>query len=283
MVLKDVHDKQEDIPEAFRELYTEKNGKWECTGIQGMKTQADVDRVQTGLTKEREDHKATKGKLAVWGDMVHDDVVATLDRVPELEAAAKGKLDEAQIEEIVTRRVDGTIKSKLAPVERELKTVTAERDELKGENVKFLAANVTRTIHKTVRAALVESKVLPDAHEDALLLADRVFEVREDDKAIVTRDQVGVTPGLDPTGWLAEIQPRRRHWWPESVGGGAKGSGGGGGGFGGKNPWSYEGWNMTEQGRFIREHGRERADSMAKAAGTVIGGKKPAPKKASIA
>lgn len=279
MVLKDTHDKLDEIPEQFQELYTDKGGKFELTGIQGVKTQGDVDRVTESLRRQTDLHKETKAKLAVWADLDHDEITAKLDRLPELEAAAKGKLDEAEIEAIVTRRVDGTLKSKLAPGERKNKELEKANAELTEANAKFVAADRTRKVHDVVREALVASKVLPDAHEDALLLADRVFEIREDDGKVTTRDNIGITPGLDAAGWLTEIQDRRRHWWPDSVGGGSRGSGPGVGGPGGKNPWSFENWNMTDQGRYIREHGSERSEVLAKAAGTTVGGRKPLQKR----
>lgn len=279
MPLSAVHETIDDIPEAFRELYTEKNGKFELTGIMGIKTQLDIDRLQTSLTKEREEHKATKGRLAVWGDLDHDQTMATLDKVPELEAAAAGKLDDAAIQEIVDRRVDGTINSRTAPLDRQIKTLEARNAELEKENQGFRDANTKRTIHDSVRAAMVESKVIPEAHEDALMLSERVFEVREDDGAVVTKDGVGVTPGIEAPMWLQEMQEKRRHWWPASSGGGA---GGGSGGYGiptgSQNPWSNEGWNMTRQGQILRDKGRDYADQMAKAAGTTVGGTKPKPK-----
>lgn len=273
MALKAIHEKLDDIPDQYQDLYTEKDGKYELTGIQGIKTQGDVDRVTESLRRQTDLHKETKAKLAVWGELKHDDVRAQLDLIPELEAAAKDKLDEAKIEEIVTRRVDGTIRSKMAPVEREnaeLKKVNAEQGET---IVGHVAKDRSRTLHDQVHKALVASKVIPEAHEDALMLADRHFEVTEDG-AILTRDAGGITPGLDPTSWLTEIQEKRRHWWPESVGGGAKGSGGTGG-LGGKNPFSAENWNMTAQGQMLKEHGAEKTERMAKAAGTTVGGKKP--------
>lgn len=279
MALKDTHEKLEDIPEQFQELYIEKNGKWELTGIQGVKTQGDVDRINTSLTKERSDHKETKAKLAIWGDLDHGEVTSKLDSLPELEAAAKGKLDDAQIEEAVVRRVDGTIKSRLAGPERKIKELEKINGKLTEENTKFVAENRTRTIHDHVRTAMVGSKMILEAHEDALLLADRVFEISEEGK-VVTRDSVGVTPGLDAAGWLTEMQDKRRHWWPESVGGGSKGSGAGVVGVGGKNPWSFENWNMTEQGRLYKAHGQERCEQLARAAGTTFGGKQPLQKKA---
>jgi hypothetical protein len=125
-----------------------------------------------------------------------------------------------------------------------------------------------------VRGALKEAKTLPSAEDDVLLLAERVLEVTEDNR-VVTRDGVGVPPGLDAKAWLAEIQPRKPHWWPPSIGGGGKGSGPGGGFGGGPNPWSAEGWNLTEQGKLLKQHGREKADVLAKAAGTTVGGQRP--------
>ena len=271
-----LHATQEEIPEAFRELYTEKGGKWELTGISGVKTQADIDRMQTGLTTERDDHKATKAKLAVWGELDHADTMTKLDRIPELEAAAGDKLDEAGIEEIVSKRVEGTLASKLAPVERQLVTALKERDDFAGENKTFKTNNTRRKIHDTVRKSLVAQKVRSEAHEDALMLAERIMEVTEDGH-VVTRDNVGVAPGLDSDGWLAEIQDSRPHWWPDSQGGGARGSTGAGG-MTGKNPFSHDGWNMTAQGQLIREKGMDHAKKLAVAAGTTVGGPKP-PKK----
>lgn len=278
--LKDTHDSIEEIPEPYRELYTEKGGKWELTGIQGVKTAADVARVQASLVKERDAHKATKDRLSAWGDMDHDDVLAKLDRLPELEAAAKGKLDDNAIEEIVTRRVEGTLKSKMTPLERELTKLKREREEIAEENQKFRTAEISRKVRDDVRSALVAAKVRPEAHEDALLLAERIMEITEEGQ-VQTRDGVGVVPGLDPGSWLTEIQDKRPHWWPGSVGGGARGSTEKGG-FGGPNPWSAEGWNRTQQAQYIKAHGEEKATRMAQAAGTTMIGTRPKPRGASV-
>jgi hypothetical protein len=268
------YDKQEDIPETagFRELFTEKNGKWELTGITGIKTQADVDRVQVSLTKERDDHKATKTSLAVWGDLEHDDVLAKLDKYPDLEAAAAGKLDDAAIEEIVVRRVEGTLKSKLSPLERANKALEKSNGELTLTNAGFVAADTKRTVTDAMRKATKKAKILPEAEDDVLMYSG-MFEI-SDDGSVVTRDGVGVAPGLDADAWLGEIQERKPHWWPASQGGGARGTGGGSG-FQGKNPWTAEGWNMTEQGKLLKDKGKEYADRMAAAAGTTVGGLKP--------
>lgn len=277
MALKAIHDSLDDIPEQYQDLYTEKNGKFELTGIAGVRTPADVERVQASLAKEREFSGKLKEKLSAWDGMDLNEVQASLDRIPELEAAAKGGLDESALDEMATRRAEAMAKSKLAPVERSLKEKERLLAETADELNKFKVQAKTRALHETVRKALVESKVIPEAQEDALLLAERHFEIL-DDGQVQTREGAGVIAGLDPVGWLTELQEKRRHWWPESVGGGSRGSVGGGGGIG-KNPFTHENWDMGEQGRIFKEHGRERADQLARAAGTTFGGSRPAPKK----
>jgi hypothetical protein len=128
-----------------------------------------------------------------------------------------------------------------------------------------------RLIHDAVRSAAIASKMIDTAVDDALTLAERMLTITDDGK-VVTKEGVGVTPDSDPTVWLSEIQTKRPHWWPMSQGGGARGSGGGGGGV--TNPWKASSWNLTEQGRILRED-EARADRMAAAAGTTVGGPKP--------
>ena len=98
-----------------------------------------------------------------------------------------------------------------------------------------------------------------------------------DEGLVLTRDKiVGVTPGIAPEIWLSEMQEKRPHWWPTSTGGGA-GGGKGDGGFD-KNPWSGDHWNLTSQAHAIREN-KAKAERMATAAGTSIGGVRPAASK----
>lgn len=280
MELKDVHDKLDEIPEPFRPLYTEKDGKYELTGIKGVKTSADVARVQTSLDKERTEHKATKDRLAVWGDLKHDEVQATLDRVSTLEEAAKGKIDEAKLEELAGKRAESLVKSRLSPVERENRTLKAKVEELTKTNADLLGAARARERDDLVRPLLVEMKIVPEHHEDVLVYAERHLQ-RNDDGSWSTKEGLGgITAGAPPKDWLAELAAKRPGWLPASQGGGARGSGPTFGGFGGGlNPWSAEGWNMTKQGEYLRTHGREKAEAAARQAGTTLGGGPPAKKK----
>ena len=271
MALHAVVDNLDNVDAQYHDLYTEKDGKFYFTEVIGLKPQADFDRVHSGLTKERNDHKETKGKLNAFAALGNaDEVLAKLDRIPELELAASGKLDEPAIEKLVTTR----LATRLAPVERErdqLKTQLAEKDAV---IVGFQGKERTRTITETLREAAKKVGLLDTAFEDAALLGERVFEISEDGR-VTAKEGMGCTPGVEPSVWLTEMQTKRPHWWGPSQGGGATGSGQKGGGT---NPWSAEGWNMTEQGRIYNESSA-RAEQMAKSAGTTIGGKRPAAKK----
>lgn len=273
MAIKAIVDKIEDVEEPFRTLYTEKNGKFELTGVEGMKTQADIDRIQGGLLKERNEHKATKDKFAGLGDRKVEDVIAMLERFPELEAAAEGKLDEKKIGTIV----EGRLAAKTGPLERQVKTLTTSLAEAKETIDAFVFEKQTRTIHDDVRAAIGKVQGFQaSAMEDALMFSERMLELNTEGK-VVTKDNVGVTPGVDAAVWLTEMQQRKPHWWGNSAGGGANGNTGNSGTSAGTNPWSADGWNMTEQAKAFRAN-PERAGQLAKAAGTTIGGKRPVKK-----
>lgn len=270
MALKAVVDTLDDIPEAIRDEYVERNGKYELQ-VEGMKTQADVDRLQTALNKERTDHKGLQSRVSLLGDRKIEDVVKDLDRIPELEAAAEGKLDDEKINSIVDTR----IKSRLAPIERERDQLKTQVKELGGAVETYKSKDKTRTIHDKVRKAATKAKMAPEAIDDALLLADRVFEIEEGTDKVITRDGVGVTPGLEPDAWLTDLKDKKPHWWGPSYGGGSGGNRGGGSAT--SNPFTHDGWNLTEQGKLVTSD-RAKAEQLAKAAGTTIGGPRPAKK-----
>lgn len=261
------------LDSAFHELYTEQADKtFLLTGVEGMKTQGDIDKVTQALVKERADHKAIKEKYALLGDQDPVDLLAQLDRVKELEAAAAGKIDEAKINEIV----EGRLRTKLGPIERENKQL---KDQLSAEqqlSTELKTKDKKRTIHDVARSAAIKLGVIPEALDDVLLYADNILDITEDNR-VVTRDQVGVTPGVDPEVWLTEMQQKKRYWWPGSQSGNSTGSGSGG--ISGDNPWTATGWNITKQTEILNAD-QKRAEQMARSAGTSVGGPRPQQKAA---
>lgn len=257
----------DEVDSKYHDLYTEKDGEY-VLDVEGVKTQEDIDRLQESLRKERNDHKETKEKYRSLDGLDVEDVIAKLDEYDELKAKADNSGND---DEKVEKLVEARMRSKLAPLERELQQAKAKNGELEGEVNQYKGKEKERTIHDHIRKAAATAKVRDTAIEDALVYGERVFDVDESGR-VVTKDGVGVTPGLTPDVWLSEIKNQRPHWWPESKGAGANGGNGSGGG---SNPWSKENWNMTEQGRFLTEHGQEKAEQMAQSAGTSLGGRKP--------
>lgn len=264
----------EGLDPAFHELYTEQADKtYLLTGVEGMKTQGDIDKVTAALVKERADHKSLREKFALLGDQDPVDLLAQLDRIKELEAAAAGKIDETKINEIV----EGRLRTKLGPIERENKQLKDQIAAEQGVSAELRAKDQKRTIHDRARAAALKIGVIPEALDDILLYADNVMEITEDGR-VITKDQVGVTPGVDPEVWLSEMQQKKRYWWPASQSGDSKGNGGGGG-ISGDNPWTATGWNITKQTEILTADPK-RAEQMARSAGTYVGGPRPQQKAA---
>lgn len=255
-----VVDNLDNVPEALHAEYVQQGDKY-VLQVTGMKPEAEFTRVNNALTNERREHGALKTRITTaFGERKFEDIVQVLDKVPELEAMAEGKLDEEKINGIVEARV----RTKLAPVERERDQFKLRVGELEGKVGELTTKDKKRLIKEKAREAGTAAKLLPEAMDDFLLLADTVFEVREDDNEVVVREGTAYTAGVQPSVLLTDLQPKRPHWWGESRGGGAGGNRDGG--RGSSNPWSKDNWNMTEQGRLM-ETNPDKAKQLAKQAG----------------
>lgn len=271
MKLKAIYKTQDEIPETYRDLYTEKNGQWELTGVEGVKTQADVERVQQGAAQERTDHGETKAKLKVFTDAFGDrpvaEINADLDRIPELEAKSTGEIDQEKIDTLV----DARVRREVAPIQRELDQVKEANGTLTTENEGFKTANTSRSIKDALREAGTEAKMQAGAMDD-LLMYEGQFEF-DAAGVLVTKDGGIAAAGLEPNAFVTEMKDKRPHWWAPSEGGGAGGNLGGA--PGGENPFSHKHWNMTKQGALVSSD-PAKAEQLAKAAGTRVGGPRPA-------
>ena len=275
MKLKLSYNSQEDIPNGYEALYTEKDGKWVLTGIEGMKTQEDITRLSESLRKEREDHKKVKDILAKLGgpDLDADALVEKLDEYEELklrvESGEGGKIDDKKVEELVEQRVQ----RRLAPVERERDRLKTRNTELESEN-STLKGTITRgTVESELRRHATEGKVVTSALDDILDIGANIFEVAEDGAVVTKQGLRNVPAGVTPDVWLSDMKEKRPHWWPASQGGGAGGSGGGNGT--GVNPWTKDNWSIEAQAQLVRTD-PGKADRLAKAAGVHVGAMSPA-------
>ena len=208
-------------------------------------------------------------------------VVADLAELTEMRAAAEagegGKDAKEKFEAGVKAAAEARIVAAKVTSDRENADLKKTNDEQATEITGWETKETGRTIGDAVDKACKASKVIDTAIDDVKLLGKTIFEINEEG-LVLTGEHPNVTPGIAPDIWLSEMQEKRPHWWPVSTGGGSKGGSTGGPSFN-KNPWSGEHWNLTEQSKAYRED-KTKAERMAVAAGTTIGGVRPAAKKA---
>lgn len=261
MKIKSIYDNEEDIPAQYKDLYILRAEKWVLDGIEGIKTDADMLRVQTALRAEQTAHKETKKKFKALEELDIDEVMEKLDRIPELEAAAEkaGTSDEK-----IQQLVDAKLKTVLAPIERENKQLKDKLGIVEKENTNFKEEKRSSLLERAVLNAARKLKVDPEMEDDVLRYCQAVCMVNEDDNSVVTRDGVGVTPGLEPEALITDMVAKKPKWFQESVSAGLLG-GKTKNGIG-SNPWAKDTKNLTEQGRITKEN-PTLATQLKKAAG----------------
>ena len=264
-MLKLSYDSMDEVPENLKGAYEEKDGKAAFVGAEGMKTQADVDRLQEALRKERADHSGTKKKFKGLEGLDADAVQALRDENEDLKArveAGGSQIDEKKLDELAERKAA----VKVRPVERERDAFKTQLDEANSRIVEFDGREKKRTIIDAIRGATAGEKgikVVDTALADIEFLAPSIFEVAEDG-AVKVKDGSGFLAGASPREWLAEVQGSgtRKHWFPGNVGAGATPPGGG---AGGGNPFAGATPNLTEISRLVRTE-PTRARALATAA-----------------
>lgn len=270
MPLKAVLASIDEVEEKYRDLYTQRGDKWEFTGVEGLKTQADVDRqlaanqkVRQDLTKANADLKIANDKLAVWEDLDPEDVKAKLEKLQTFEAGGNVpellKNFDATVNSRVAQVVDAKVKAETSKLTRQLEETKTKLTEATQLAQNYEAKDTQRTIQDAVRAAATQAKVLPEAVGDLLIVASQ--ELKLVDGKVQTED------GRDPSMVIDEYKQKRPYFWPKSVGAGGQGGNEGLGLANGQdNPFSRKGWNMTKASQILRENPQQ-AQKLAEAAG----------------
>lgn len=232
----------------------------------GIITTDERDRLKSSLEMEKNDHKKTKNKLASFNGLDPEEVQAQLAETEELRLQVSkkdGEFDKEELERIVVSRVN-TAK---APLQRELDQTKEQNTTLSTENGELKTSMSGKTIKDALNTAAAAAKVVTTALPDISMYAN-YMEVNEHDGSVVTKEGIpGVQPGLTPDMFLTVMKETRPHWWEAAKGGGAGGSGSGG--ASGNNPWSKDHFNLTEQGRIVREN-PEKASKLAAAVGVKL-------------
>lgn len=254
MRLKNSYPKAEDIPEGYKDLFTERDGQWVFTGVEGLRPQSDLDSLQTSLSSERTAHKETKDKLDAFGERKAEDVAAAFDELEVLREQAKGNGDE-KVEALVQKRVEqelGPIKRENSRLENDVKRLAGEVETSNQTIATFEANERGRGICDVIRVACKGMEIVEEDVIEDILLYEKIFEMTEDNR-VVTKDGAGVIPGISPSQWLTDINDagRKKNWFNQPSGGGATGHDGNGKSK--NNPWAKDSFNLTEQGRISRD------------------------------
>lgn len=277
------------LDKAYHPLYTQREGKFVLTGVKGY-TPEDRERMTRALETERGNAKKYDQELKtlrpwkVFADKKPDEIQAQLDRIEELEAAASGKIDKAELEKMATARAEAATK----PLQRQLKELesklTESSEKLSASEKRVVAyerAEERAAIRAEIQKAALASNALPESYADgggllAVLEGALEIDVQVDSDgtrrlgAVRSKDGAGYPSGLDVSKLLQQIQTRQGYFWGTSKGGGANSGNGGTRGGSSGDPWDPKTLNFTKQLEMIRDN-PERAKQLAAAHGVKLG------------
>ena len=268
------YEKEDEIPKEHRALFTEVNGGWELTEVDGLKTQGDVDRLQASLTAERNDHTTTKTALGDYKALgTIEELTEKIDQIPVLQADlnAKGSGD-GDFKAAVEEGVNARLAAELAPIKRENTKLTAEVKTLTTQRDDLATYKSDRMLEDAVRPAMRKLSVLTEHEGDVMNWAEKNLEKidgPDGEPRFVAKAEIdGVQQGSDPRACLEQLLPHKPGWFPADVSGNAKGSNRTAAPA--KNPWR-PGGTIEERSRYFEEHGADAAAQAAQRAGVPLG------------
>lgn len=259
MALKATVDKLEDVPEAIREDYEEKDGKFHLKGFVPADKVENVDGLKSALRKERENVKEREKALAKLQETLGEDFdpeeYKTLKQ-QRAEQEAQNAEKKGEWEKLRNQMTEGHTKELDKRKKREdhlVQTLTVERIDKEAAMVcNELKGNATLLMpHIRAKTKLIEEE---GAFHVRILDEQGNPRVNAEGKFLGIRDLVSEMRGQDVfAGAFAGTG---------NSGGGASGNqgDGGGGGGGGKPPKTglkRSTMNPVDKVAFIKEHGQE--------------------------
>lgn len=241
MPLQSKYDTLEDIPETVdvRDLYEERDGEFvlKKDAIVGVKSEADIVRLQKALTKERTARKTAETSLSLFPGSP-EDMAAELD-------ALKDKSN--------------------TPNQTQLREVEKLKQELSNSvsQVGVLQNTIgAQTLKNMFVKEASDQGVNTSALEDVLLWGEKLFTVK--DGEVVSKDDNNLQT---PSDWLSELKSsgKKDYWFVQSQGGGAQGSKGGVSATGVEH-FSKGTSNLTRMSAIYLED-KDKANRLAKLAG----------------
>lgn len=277
--LKPEIDSLDGLDKAHHALYTERDGKYVFTGLEGYDP-AEPSKLKKALDTEKQNAKNYANELKalkpwkIFGEKKPEEIQAALDEIEELRTAASGKIDKAELEKMAAARAEAATKPLSRKVTELTNQLTEAAEALKAEQTK-VAELVDRQNKATIFAEVGKYAAASSANEKAyqkggglLAICMGALEVTEDGK-VVTREDCGYPAGIGVEALLKEIQKVHDYFWGTSKGGGANSGNGGARNGGGTNPWDPKTFNFTKQVELMNQD-PEAAKRMASAHGVKL-------------
>ena len=256
------------LPDRLQEEYKQNSdGSFDLQVPTGLVPKAKVDEFR------KTNIRLTK-KLEAFGDLdpaVAKEAVAKRDeldeRIAEAEAAAEGNSAEAirkKAEELADQRLE-KVKT---TYEKQLGEIKNDRDALKQRLE-------SKTIGDALRKAGAAQGIRPEAIDDLIARGSGTFKV-DPNGGLVAFESDGETPRLNdqgdafsPTDFVGSLTKQAPHLFGETKGSNTSGSSKPNVSHSGANPWLKESFNLTEQGRIMKEDPKK-AQALAAKAGKVL-------------
>jgi hypothetical protein len=244
MALKYKFNSKAEVPAEYAALYTERDGAF-FLDVEGAVEKAKLDEFRNNnvaLTKERDELKQR------FDGIDPEEARSVLADRAKLEQEKQLKAGE------VDKVVEGRIKVVKAELEKQVTSLTAERD--------ALTARLTAVqIDQGVITVATKRGLRPSAIADITARARSVFKLVngapqafEADGKSVRYGRDGLTP-MTLEEWVDTMVSEAPHLFESNAGGGAASNAAGGGARTHqlqKNPFKRETWNLTEQMRLLK-------------------------------
>ena len=241
MKLKAIYQNSNEIPEGAAPFYEERDGSWHLS-VEGMVHKAKLEEFRTNnieLARERDDLRQKLEGI-------------DLDEYRDL----KSRADDIKAEKLLKKGdVDALIAERTGEMKREhekaLKKLQQTADEA--------TASLSRVmIDQALVAAGSKHHVRPEAIEDLAARGRGVFRLEDGAPRAYGQDGKPIYDGnaepLTIDQYVEQLARKAPHLFEPSTGtGGALGNGTAGTSPTGRNPWKKETWNLTEQGKIIKQ------------------------------
>jgi hypothetical protein len=251
MALKYRYASKGEVPAEHANLYVEREGAF-YLDAEGATDKAKADELRNHnieLRKQIEEHHAR------FGGIDPDEVRRLVEEKRKLEEE-KLRLEEQQQIKAgeVEKVVEGRVKGLKADWDKQLGSVTAERDSLTS---RLTAIQIDQGVITVATKRGLRPTAIPDITARArsvFKLVNGVPRAFEGDGTTVRYGKDGVTP-MPLEEWVDAQTSDAPHLFESNAGGGAAGNGGGaaaGSNRSVKNPFRKESWNLTEQMRLTK-------------------------------